>query len=79
MLLSSAPIVATNTTWQPLTRDESDLCETAWQQLSSEEKMASLHIQESHDVRRDETRVGIPVSRDRLFEVDIISLQVCTI
>ncbi|KAG8895226.1 hypothetical protein FRC01_012495, partial [Tulasnella sp. 417] len=77
MLLASAPITLGATPiWQPFTRDESDACEEAWQALSEDEKVIALSpADEATDEYHDDTKVGIPVSRDKLFEVDVVSMK----
>lgn len=78
MLLASAPITLGPTPiWQPFTREESDACEDAWQALSEDEKVTSLSpTDDITDEYHDDIKVGIPVSRDKLFEVDVISMKV---
>ncbi|KAG9003236.1 hypothetical protein FRB93_011149 [Tulasnella sp. JGI-2019a] len=76
-LLSIVPtVVGSVPTWQPLTRGESDACEEAWQELNPEARfsVAKPGDQDAED-DKDETRVGIPVSNDKLFEVDVRSMQ----
>lgn len=81
-LLSAAPIVTSSIpTWQPLTREESDACEASWQELNPEARLNVYSPRDGSaggdDDDTDETlKVGIPVSSDRLFEVDVRSMQV---
>ncbi|KAG8944534.1 hypothetical protein FRC04_001756 [Tulasnella sp. 424] len=77
MLLSSAPVTLGPTpVWQPFTREESDACEESWQALSEDEKITPLGFaDDTTDEDHDDTKVGIPVSRDKLFEVDVISMK----
>ncbi|KAG8905484.1 hypothetical protein FRB99_008880 [Tulasnella sp. 403] len=76
-LLSSVPIATGPTpVWQPLTREESDACEDAWQELLEEEKAGSSTSLGSGGIfEHDDTRVGIPVSKEKLFEVDVRSMR----
>lgn len=78
MLLSSAPVTLGPTpVWQPFTREESDACEESWQALSEDEKITPLgSADDTTDEDHDDAKVGIPVSRDKLFEVDVISMKV---
>lgn len=77
MLLSSAPVTLGATpVWQQFTREESDACEEAWQALSEDEKSTALgSADDTTDEDHDDTKVGIPVSRDKLFEVDVVSMK----
>lgn len=77
MLLASAPITLGATPiWQPFTREESDACEEAWQTLSEDEKVIALSpVDETTDEYHDDAKVGIPVARDKLFEVDVVSMK----
>ncbi|KAG8888357.1 hypothetical protein FRB98_007932 [Tulasnella sp. 332] len=62
-------------TWQPLTREESDACEEAWQELNPEARHNLSESSPSAEDDQDEFKVGIPVSNDKLFEVDVRSMQ----
>lgn len=62
-------------TWQPLTREESDACEEEWQKLNPEARLPESGHDAAED-DKDDFRVGIPVSSDKLFEVDVRSMQV---
>ncbi|KAG9002630.1 hypothetical protein FRB90_011344, partial [Tulasnella sp. 427] len=76
MLLSSAPIALGATPiWQPFTKEESDACEEAWLALTEDEKVPAPSSAGEVEEDRDDTKVGIPVSRDKLFEVDVASMK----
>jgi len=77
MLLSSAPIaLGPQPVWQALTREESDACEDAWRQLSGEDKEAHIVKDIDPESDDDDVKVGIPVSMDKLFEVDVKAMKV---
>jgi hypothetical protein len=76
-LLSSAPIaLGPQPIWQPLTREESDACEEAWRVLSNEDKDAHNERDIDPDSDEEDVKVGIPVSTDQLFEVDVRAMKV---
>jgi hypothetical protein len=88
-LLSTAPItLGSSVTWEPLSEEESNLCEKAWQALSEEDRAATLNneIVDNDDAARDRPEddgsddedglVGIPVATDQLFEVDVKRMKV---
>ncbi|KAG8690205.1 hypothetical protein FRC09_012073 [Ceratobasidium sp. 395] len=83
-LLSSAPVsLGTTVAWQTLTRAESIACEGAWNSLSDEERrLANEYIEEEKDVplvdedSEDERDfLGVPVTLDKLFEVDVRTMR----
>lgn len=73
-LLSIAPIVLNPTvTWRPLTREESDACEIAWQKLPAKPaSSATLSRSNSSDLTGDATetapaRTAAPLPSGMLF------------
>ncbi|KAG8931602.1 hypothetical protein FRC02_002477 [Tulasnella sp. 418] len=75
-LLSIAPItLSTTTNWQPLTREESDLCEEAWRELTPEDQAEASQRDIDPNEDDDDMKIGIPISRDRLFEVDVKAMK----
>ncbi|KAG8786311.1 hypothetical protein FRC12_016730 [Ceratobasidium sp. 428] len=83
-LLSSAPVsLGTTVAWQTLTRAESIACESAWASLSDEErKLANEYIEEEKDVppvdediEDERDFLGVPVTLDKLFEVDVRTMR----
>lgn len=84
--LPTAPVATSsqrNLQWLAFTGPESSECEDAWKRLSDEEK----HIAEEEttgtpkepvDVDDDEDDiVGVSIAKDKLFEVDVRTMQVC--
>ncbi|KAI5122806.1 hypothetical protein M0805_000148 [Coniferiporia weirii] len=85
--LPTVPIVQSShkdvTTWQAFTAEESSKCELAWQALSDEERklaeeeraVEELDSDDVDDDDDDEQTVGVSIAKDRLFEVDVRSMQ----
>lgn len=72
--------------WTKLTREESDRCEQAWQALSDEEKLASLHNIADQPVtpavagdEEEDLMLGVPIGKERLFEVNVKTMTVCRV
>ena len=70
--------------WQAFTAEESEQCEEAWQNLSTEER-AGAESGEDDDVDKrsssdlndeEEDVVGVSIAKDKLFEVDVRSMRV---
>ena len=83
--LPTAPISVTHVdSWIALTVQESAQCEQAWQTLSEEQQLAAeasssndrCHPGSLEDLDKEQT-VGIAISEDKLFEVDVRSMEVC--
>lgn len=83
-LLSSAPVALGPTVaWQTLTRDESNACEAVWKSLTPEEQAtAHKYIEEELEVpaidEDDHDFLGVPVTLDKLFEVNVRTMRVST-
>jgi hypothetical protein len=84
LLATPSAKVASQTGWTKLSREESDRCERAWQALTDEEKQASLQDTEDYpaapvviDEDDDDLIPGIPIGKERLFEVDVRTMKVC--
>jgi hypothetical protein len=84
--LPTAPVSVSNAdTWIALSEEESALCEEAWGALSEEQQAAALAADgcaspiKSQGVEPDEPEylddVGISIHEDRLFEVDVKSME----
>ncbi|EJD50770.1 hypothetical protein AURDEDRAFT_182151 [Auricularia subglabra TFB-10046 SS5] len=76
--LPTAPVTQTSSdAWRAFSEDESAACEAAWQRLpkdlqhNSGEDLAAI---ETDDSLEDDT-VGVAIMRDRLFEVDVRTMQ----
>ncbi|CAG8648568.1 5246_t:CDS:2, partial [Acaulospora colombiana] len=74
-LLATPSAKISTQSWTKLTRDESDRCEAAWQELSEEEKRASIETSEPEEPSpstgedgEDPLILGVPIGKERLFE-----------
>ncbi|PVF99520.1 hypothetical protein CPB86DRAFT_825001 [Serendipita vermifera] len=77
-LLATPSAKISTQSWTRLTRDESDRCEAAWQELTEEEKRASIETSEPEEPSpstgedgEDPLILGVPIGKERLFEVDV--------
>jgi hypothetical protein len=82
--LPTAPISVTNVdSWIALSVQESSRCEESWQALSEDQKFAA-EASPNNDSRagpledqvEEEQTIGITISEDKLFEVDVKSMEV---
>lgn len=83
--LPTAPITASTVdTWIALTEEESLECEKAWNTLSDEERTVAVLASEDRGSKQchrrgssedDEDSVGISIFDDKLFEVDVKSME----
>jgi hypothetical protein len=78
--LPTAPISVSNVdTWIALSAQESARCEEAWQALSEEQRLAAEVSAEGNGSEpvedADDETVGISISEDRLFEVDVRTME----
>ncbi|KAF9516435.1 hypothetical protein BS47DRAFT_662714 [Hydnum rufescens UP504] len=89
-LLSVVPITLNpNVAWKALTRTESDACEEAWLKLTSNSPSPvspPMYLDEDNSTdegfspedvleQDDEPGLGVPVERERLFEVDVRNMK----
>jgi hypothetical protein len=82
-LLATPSAKISSQSWTKLSRDESDRCEAAWQELTEEEKRASIARSNPEDLSpsrgEDEEHpqvLGVPIGKERLFEVDVRTMTV---
>lgn len=87
--LPTAPVTLASSpkdvAWQPFTAEESSGCESAWLELNEEDRKRAeededLDIAKQHEEDEDDEdeTVGVSISKDRLFEVDVRSeTQLC--
>lgn len=84
--LPTAPVSVTNVdTWIALSAQESAQCEEAWQALSEEERQAAdlsskpdssqLGSGSMEELVEEEHTIGVTISEDKLFEVDVKSME----
>lgn len=85
--LPTAPITSISQKdigWQAFTAEESELCEAAWQKLSSEDRRRAEEGEDEDDEQRtsndieddEEDIVGVSIAKDKLFEVDVRTMRV---
>ncbi|KAH8114537.1 DDHD domain-containing protein [Phellopilus nigrolimitatus] len=84
--LPTAPVTASSQkdlSWQAFTAEESAECEAAWLNLSDEERrlaeedegMSSTSGKSEDPDDEDRDTVGVSIAKDKLFEVDVRSMQ----
>jgi hypothetical protein len=84
-LLATPSAKISSLSWTKLTRDESSRCEEAWQTLTDEEKANSQRTSPDRPIAatttveegEDELLLGVPIGKERLFEVDVRTMTVC--
>lgn len=86
--LPTAPVVVATSnkdiSWQAFTAGESLECETAWQNLTDEDRKVAEEGTGAEDAERttediddeDEDTIGVSIAKDKLFEVDVRSMRV---
>ena len=83
--LPTAPISVTKVdSWVALSVLESAQCEEAWRALSEEQKLAAeasfnidSRVGPPEDLAEEDQTVGVTISEDKLFEVDVKNMEVC--
>ncbi|KAG8808008.1 hypothetical protein FRC17_004176 [Serendipita sp. 399] len=71
-LLATPAAKVSSQSWIKLTRDESNRCEAAWKSISDEEREAPIPLDDERD--EDALQVGVPIGKERLFEIDVRSM-----
>lgn len=85
--LPTTPVTASSQkdlSWQAFTAEESAECEAAWLNLSDEERrlaeedegMSTTAGKSEDPDDEDRDTVGVSIAKDKLFEVDVRSMQV---
>jgi hypothetical protein len=82
-LLATPSAKISSLSWTKLTRDESNSCEEAWKALTEEEKADSQRTPSDRPIAagvveegEDELLLGVPIGKERLFEVDVRTMTV---